>query len=84
MKLIDSDVKITELYAELRARGRRDAQHCMPVKDIPDLGWTKPKEKEEEPKPKKKRQEAKTDSQNNPSTKDLDLEAARNNLQQLK
>ena len=39
LKLIDSDVKIAELYAELRAMGKRDTQHCMPVKQIPDLGW---------------------------------------------
>ena len=32
LKLIDSDVKIAELYAELRAMGKRDTQHCMPVK----------------------------------------------------
>ena len=44
LKLIDSDVKIAELYAELRAMGTRDAQHCMPVKQIPDLGWKSPEE----------------------------------------
>ena len=44
LKLIDSDVKIAELYAELRAMGTRDAQHCMPVKQIPDLGWKTPEE----------------------------------------
>ena len=42
LKLIDSDVKIAELYAELRAMGKRDAQHCMPEKEIPDLGWNVP------------------------------------------
>ena len=47
LKVIDSDVKITELYAELRATGCRDAQHCMPIKQIPDLGWKKPVEKGE-------------------------------------
>ena len=41
-------------------------QHCMPVKDIPDLGWTKPEKKEKEPKPKQKRQEAKTESPKQP------------------
>ena len=45
LKVIDSDVKITELYAELRAMGSRDAQHCMPIKQIPDLGWKKPEDK---------------------------------------
>ena len=50
LKVIDSDVKITELYAELRAMGTRDAQHCMPVKQIPDLGWKKPVFKREEKK----------------------------------
>ena len=44
LKLIDSDVKIAELYAELRAMGKRDAQHCMPVKEIPDLKWKTPEE----------------------------------------
>ena len=44
LKLIDSDVKIAELYAKLRAMGKRDAQHCMPVKEIPDLGWKVPEE----------------------------------------
>ena len=49
IKVIDSDVKIAELYTELRSAGIRDAQHCMPVKQIPNLGWEKqietPKEK---------------------------------------
>ena len=44
LKLIDSDVKIAELYTELRAMGKRDTQHCMPVKEIPDLGWKTPEE----------------------------------------
>ena len=38
----------------------------MPVKDIPDLGWTKPEEKKEEPKPKGKRQESKTEPPKQP------------------
>ena len=29
------------MYEELRKEGRRDAQHCMPVKQIPDLNWKK-------------------------------------------
>ena len=29
------------MYDELRKEGRRDAQHCMPVKQIPDLEWEK-------------------------------------------
>ena len=37
LKVIDSDVKVAEMYEELRKEGRRDAQHCMPVKQIPDL-----------------------------------------------
>ena len=44
LKLIDSDVKITELYTELRAMGKRDAHHCMPAKEIPDLKWKTPEE----------------------------------------
>ena len=32
LKVIDSDTKVTEMYNELRKEGRRDAQHCMPVK----------------------------------------------------
>ena len=38
---MDSDTKIAEMYGELRKEGRRDAQHCMPVKQIPDLEWEK-------------------------------------------
>ena len=44
LKLIDSDVKIAELYTEFRAMGTRDTQHCMPVKQIPELGWKTPQE----------------------------------------
>ena len=29
------------MYSELRKEGKRDAQHCMPVKQIPDLNWKK-------------------------------------------
>ena len=39
MKEINSDVKIAELYKELRDEGMRDEKHCMPIKQIPDLGW---------------------------------------------
>ena len=39
MKEIDSDVKIAELYKQLRDEGMRDEKHCMPIKQIPDLGW---------------------------------------------
>ena len=42
MKEIDSDVKIAELYKELRDEGMRDEKHCMPIKQIPDLGWNAP------------------------------------------
>ena len=41
LKVIDSDTKVTEMYEELGKEGRRDAQHCMPVKQIPDLEWEK-------------------------------------------
>ena len=41
LKVIDSDTKVAEMYNELRKEGRRDAQHCMPVKQIPDLNWKK-------------------------------------------
>ena len=41
LKVIDSDTKVAEMYGELRKEGRRDAQHCMPVKQIPDLKWEK-------------------------------------------
>ena len=37
LKVIDSDTKVAEMYDELRKEGRTDAQHCMPVKQIPDL-----------------------------------------------
>ena len=32
LKVIDSDAKVAEIYEELRKVGKRDAQHCMPVK----------------------------------------------------
>ena len=41
LKVIDSDTKVAEMYDELRKEGRRDAQHCMSVKQIPDLEWEK-------------------------------------------
>ena len=41
LKVIDSDTKVAEMYDELRKGGRRDVQHCMPVKQIPDLNWEK-------------------------------------------
>ena len=41
LKVIDSDAKVAEMYDELRKEGRRDAQHCMPVKQTPDLEWEK-------------------------------------------
>ena len=41
LKVIDSDTKVAEMYEELRKEGRRDVQHCMPVKQIPDLNWKK-------------------------------------------
>ena len=41
LKVIDSDTKVAEMYDELRTEGRRDAQHCMPVKQIQDLEWEK-------------------------------------------
>ena len=41
LKVIDSDTKVAEKYDELRKERRRDAQHCMPVKQIPDLNWEK-------------------------------------------
>ena len=43
LKVIDSNTKVAEMYDELRKEGRRDAQHCMPVKQIPDLEWEKGK-----------------------------------------
>ena len=41
LKVIDSDTNVTEMYGELRKEGKRDTQHCMPVKQIPDLNWEK-------------------------------------------
>ena len=41
LKVIDSNTKVAEMYDKLRKEGRRDAQHCMPVKQIPDLEWEK-------------------------------------------
>ena len=37
LKVIDSDAKVAEMYEEQRKEGKRDAQHCMPVKQIPNL-----------------------------------------------
>ena len=47
LKVIDSDAKVAEMYSELRKEGRRDAQHCMPVKQIPDLEWEEEGTKEQ-------------------------------------
>ena len=41
LKVIDSDTNVAEMYGELRKEGKRDAQHYMPVKQIPDLNWEK-------------------------------------------
>ena len=41
MKVIDSVTKVAEMYEELRKEGKRGANHCMPVKQIPDLEWEK-------------------------------------------
>ena len=41
LKVIDSDAKVAEMYDDLRKEGRRDSQHCIPVKQIPDLEWEK-------------------------------------------
>ena len=41
LKVIDSNAKVAEMYNKLRKEGRRDAQHCLPVKQIPDLEWEK-------------------------------------------
>ena len=45
--MIDSDTKVAEMYDELSKEGRRDAQHCMPVKQIPDLEWEKENTKQQ-------------------------------------
>ena len=39
LKVIDSNTKVAEMYDELRQEGKRDAQHCMTVKQITDLNW---------------------------------------------
>ena len=41
LTVIDSNTKVAEMYDELRKEGRRDVQHCMPVKQIPELNWEK-------------------------------------------
>ena len=41
LKVIDSKAKVAEKYQELRKEGKRDAQHCMLVKQIPNLEWEK-------------------------------------------
>ena len=47
LKVIDSDAKVDEMYGKLRKEGRRDAQHCMSVKQIPDLEWEKENTKQQ-------------------------------------
>ena len=47
LKVIDSESKVAEMYDELRKEGRRDTQHCMPVKQIPDLEWEKENTKQQ-------------------------------------
>ena len=47
LKVIDSDAKVAEMYDDLRKEGRRDAYHCMPVKQIPDLEWKKENTKQQ-------------------------------------
>ena len=37
-------MKIAELFTECRDTDIRDAQHYMPLKQIPDLGWKHPDE----------------------------------------
>ena len=69
VKAIDSDIKITQLYDELRAGKARDEKHCMPVKQIPDLKWECPDNQktpeitpsptpQDNPEPKPQRQES--------------------------
>ena len=41
LKVIDSDAKVAEMYEKLRKEGKSNAQHCMPVKQIPNLEWYK-------------------------------------------
>ena len=41
LKVIQSDTKVAKMYEELRKEGKRDVQHCMPVKQIPHLNWEK-------------------------------------------
>ena len=41
LKVIVSNTKVAEMYEKLRKTGRRDVQHCMPVKQVPDLNWEK-------------------------------------------
>ena len=45
LKVIDSDAKVAEIYKNLRQDVKKDAQHCMPVKKIPDLEWDKKQSK---------------------------------------
>ena len=47
LKVIDSNAKVAEMYGELSTERRRDAQHCMPVKQIPDLEWEKENTKQQ-------------------------------------
>ena len=47
LKVIESDTKVAEMYEELRKEGRRDAQHCMPVKQNSQLGLGKRKSRTE-------------------------------------
>ena len=41
LKVIDSDAKVAEMYADLRKEGRRNAQHCIPSETNSRFGMEK-------------------------------------------
>ena len=47
LNVIDSNAKVDVMYGKLRKEGRRYAQHCMSVKQIPDLEWEKENTKQQ-------------------------------------
>ena len=64
LKVIDFDAKVAEMYEELRKEGKRDAQHYIPVKQIPNLEWEK---EETEPQKTEKNSKSNTEGRTRPN-----------------
>ena len=82
MKVIDSDTKVAEMYDELRKEGRRDAQHCMPIKQVPDLEWEKENTEEQNTKQNTRNEKEKGTGPTLRSSKKKQSMKSRNKLKQ--